>query len=218
MRLQPNLHDPAALLQGLLPLCNYTDVRRGRKKQNKQFLVIKVLRHTINQQQYVYTYKCGSALLEINHLKIPHFTIKKIPSNLKRKKNTSSLSSYFNLTSGYDKNDNVKKNGSKTKNKLKLKYCHAEYHPYFTYIQNYISFFSLLRIDSVNTALGPSGLVYPHFCYNLNIFYLFFFHKKQSEAPALAPADDFCFILPKAPNLYPIPTVFYRLHIKTTRK
>lgn len=68
--------------------------------------------------------------------------------NLKRKKNTlSSLSSYFNLTSSYDKIIYIfflkkwKKN-EQSKNKLKLKYCHADYHPYFTYIQNYISFFS----------------------------------------------------------------------------
>lgn len=65
--------------------------------------------------------------------------------NLKRKKNTfESLSSYFNLTSSYDKIIyffKKWKRNEQSKNKLKLKYCHAEYHPYFTYIQNYISFF-----------------------------------------------------------------------------
>lgn len=35
------------------------------------------------------------------------------------------------------------------------------------YIQNYISF--LLRIDFVNTALGPSGSVVPCFCFNLYV-------------------------------------------------
>lgn len=32
------------------------------------------------------------------------------------------------------------------------------------YLQN-IFFYSVLRIDSVNTALGPLDLVYPRFCY-----------------------------------------------------
>lgn len=51
-----------------------------------------------------------------------------------------------------------------TQTKNKLKYRNAEYHPYFTYIKNYISFFLFLRIDSVNTALGPLSTVYAHFC------------------------------------------------------
>lgn len=33
-----------------------------------------------------------------------------------------------------------------------------------------VHFFSHLRIDSVNTALGPLGMVHPHFCYNLYVF------------------------------------------------
>lgn len=47
---------------------------------------------SISSSMDVYTFTCGSALLQIIHLKITK----------KKKKKGSSLSSYFNVTSGYD--------------------------------------------------------------------------------------------------------------------
>lgn len=59
MQVQPNPHNPAALLQGLLQLWfKYNDVwrctieekmkKQKMKSEMKQFLVIKVLRHTVS--------------------------------------------------------------------------------------------------------------------------------------------------------------------------
>lgn len=104
---------------------------------------------------------------------------KKTPSDQIQKETktlSSSLSSYFILTSSYDKImfkkiENWKRNEHKIKTrKSKISSCRISSILYFTYIQNYISFFLFLRIDSVNTALGPLGRVHPHFCYNLYVF------------------------------------------------
>lgn len=42
-------------------------------------------------------------------------------------------------------------------------------HTLHTYKITFHFFFLFLRIDSVNTALGPLGTVYPHICYNLYV-------------------------------------------------
>lgn len=62
---------------------------------------------------------------------------------------------------------------------------------FFTYIiQNYMSFFCVfLRIDSVNTALGPLGI------HHSATICKFLFSRKYPETPALAFADDI-FVFP----------------------
>lgn len=91
------------------------------------------------------------------------------PPKIQERTCSNHLSSYFNWIRFVTWKR--KEKTTSNKNKVKSKTHHAAYHPHgssHTYIHTKLHvFFVSLRIDSVNTVLGPLGMGHPYLCYNL---------------------------------------------------